>query len=380
MAITETILYRQRPTSLADLRQAGARLSERLFAPRELILRTGGEVSYLRLSSQAQKMAAGIAAAALAWGVFATASYVVDQHRLAVKDRTIASHELAYRDLEAEFTQALDERARLAAEIAGLSRSLSREIEAGGKLAQHRAALEREATGLRHRLANLREAHQRVIERLRDLAMTRADAIADTIATTGLDAARLISSVAQTRLGRGGPEIPIREVVGLERHAALTDATVGLNKQWYRLFALKEVRRFLPLTAPLGQYWISSAYGERADPFTGKQSLHSGMDMVAPIGSAIRATAPGRVAFAGKRNRYGRLIVIDHGHGITTRYAHLGKILIEAGAWVERGQRIATLGNSGRSTGPHLHYEVRFRDRTLDPARFLEAGARAIEG
>jgi len=380
MAITETILYRQRPTSLADLRQAGARLSERLFAPRELILRTGGEVSYLRLSSQAQKMAAGIAAAALAWGVFATASYVVDQHRLAVKDRTIASHELAYRDLEAEFTQALDERARLAAEIAGLSRSLSREIEAGGKLAQHRAALEREATGLRHRLANLREAHQRVIERLRDLAMARADAIADTIATTGLDAARLISSVAQTRLGRGGPEIPIREVVGLERHAALTDATVGLNKQWYRLFALKEVRRFLPLTAPLGQYWISSAYGERADPFTGKQSLHSGMDMVAPIGSAIRATAPGRVAFAGKRNRYGRLIVIDHGHGITTRYAHLGKILIEAGAWVERGQRIAALGNSGRSTGPHLHYEVRFRDRTLDPARFLEAGARAIEG
>jgi murein DD-endopeptidase MepM/ murein hydrolase activator NlpD len=380
MAITETILCPQRLTSLAELRQAGARLSERLFAPRELILRSDGEVSYLRLSSRAQKVAAGLAAATVAWGLFATASYVVDQHRLAAKDRTIASHELAYRDLEAEFTQALDERARLEAEIAGLSRSLSNEIEAGGKLAQRRAALEREATGLRHRLANLREAHQRVIERLRDLAMARADAIEDTIATTGLDADRLISSVAQTRLGRGGPEIPIREVVGLERHAALTDATVGLNKQWSRLFALTEVRRFLPLTAPLGQYWISSAYGERADPFTGKQSLHSGMDMVAPIGSAIRATAPGRVAFAGKRNRYGRLIVIDHGHGITTRYAHLGKILIEAGAWVERGQRIATLGNSGRSTGPHLHYEVRFRDRTLNPARFLEAGTRALEG
>ena len=113
---------------------------------------------------------------------------------------------------------------------------------------------------------------------------------------------------------------------------------------------------------------------------TGETSHHSGVDLVAPLGTAIRATGPGQVLFAGERKRYGRVVEIDHGHGITTRYAHLGKVLVESGQRIDRGQKIGTLGNSGRSTGPHLHYEVRSGERDLNPMKFLDAGTQALEG
>lgn len=372
---------RCRPIGLDGLRRSAARLSARLFAPREVILRTDGRVSYLRLTTRVQKIAAGTLAAAVAWGAFASASYVAHRDILAAKDRAIASHERAYRDLESDFEQALGERDRLAAERAGLNRSLSREIENGVRLARQRAALTRRTGALQRRLADLHAAHQRVIERFRDLAMDRAETIENIISDTGLDADRLISTDVRSSLGRGGPLIPIRDAApGPHRNAGLVDALAGLNEQWDRLSALQELRRRLPLTAPLGEYWVSSAYGEREDPFTGERSLHSGVDLVAPLRSEIRATAPGRVVFAGKRPRYGRFVEIDHGHGITTRYAHLGKILAKTGQLVQRGQTIGTLGSSGRSTGPHLHYEVRSGGRSLDPAKFLDAGARAIEG
>ncbi len=372
---------RCRPARLGALRRSAAQLSARIFTPREVILRAEGRVAYLRLSSRTQKIAAGVMAAVVAWGAFASASYVAHRDTLVAKDRKIATSERAYRGLETDIEQLRRERARLASEIAALNLSLSREIENNGRLARQRAALVGRTGALERRLAVLHAAHRRVIERFRDLAMDRAEAIENTIADTGLDADRLLSSVARSSLGRGGPLIPLRDAAaGLDRDAGLADALAGLNAQWDRLSALQEVRRRLPLTAPLAEYWVSSPYGEREDPFTGERSLHSGVDLVAPVGTAIRATAPGRVVFAGRRPRYGRLVEIDHGHGVMTRYAHLGKVLAKTGQLVDRGQAIGTLGSSGRSTGPHLHYEVQYGGQSLDPAKFLDAGLRALEG
>ena len=381
MAVTSHILPAQSQTSFEEIRQAAAAWLDRVFVPREVILRAGGRVSYLRLSSRTQKLAVLIIGLVLAWGLFATASYVVHRDWLAAQDRAIANHELAYRDLESEFKRALADQARLEAEMAGLNLSLGREIDITGALAQQREALEGRVAGLQQRLTGLREAHRGVIEQFRELAMARADAIENTIAFTGLDAHTLVASVAQSNLGKGGPLIPIREAAAdPNRYPGLVDALAGLNEQWDRLFALQEARRVLPLAAPLGQFWISSGYGERKDPFTGEPSYHDGVDLVAPLGTGIRATAPGRVVFAGKRKRYGRMIEIDHGHGITTRYAHLGRILVKEGEQVERGRKIATLGSSGRSTGPHVHYEIRSGGKAFNPVKFLEAGARALEG
>lgn len=381
MAVISQILPKQGLMGLDEAWQTVVTLIDRVFVPREVILRASGQVTYFRLSSRTQKLAFAALCVVTWWASFATTSHVVQRDTLAAKDRTIAGHQSAYQNLESDLTQALADQARLEAQIAGLSLSLGREIEIGGELAQQREALERRVDGLRQRLTRLREAHEGVIKRFSELAMTRANAVEAIIAVTGLDAEKLLASIEKSSVGTGGPLIPVDEsAAGLEANAGLTVSLAGLNDQWGRLFALQEVRRILPLSPPLGQFWISSAYGERKDPFTGEKSHHAGVDLVAPLGSGIRATAPGRVVFAGKRDGYGRTIEIDHGQGITTRFAHLSKVLVEDGQHVERGQKIGTLGNSGRSSGPHLHYEIRSWDQTLNPIKFMEAGTQAFEG
>jgi len=381
MAVISQILPKQGLMGLDEAWQTVVTLIDRVFVPREVILRASGQVTYFRLSSRTQKLAFAALCVVTWWASFATTSHVVQRDTLAAKDRTIAGHQSAYQNLESDLTRALADQARLEAQIAGLSLSLGREIEIGGELAQQREALERRVDGLRQRLTRLREAHEGVIKRFSELAMTRANAVEAIIAVTGLDAEKLLASIEKSSVGAGGPLIPVDEsAAGPEANAGLTTSLAGLNDQWGRLFALQEVRRILPLSPPLGQFWISSAYGERKDPFTGEKSYHAGVDLVAPLGSGIRATAPGRVVFAGKRDGYGRTIEIDHGQGITTRFAHLSKVLVEDGQHVERGQKIGTLGNSGRSSGPHLHYEIRSWDQTLNPIKFMEAGTQAFEG
>lgn len=117
--------------------------------------------------------------------------------------------------------------------------------------------------------------------------------------------------------------------------------------------------------------YMSSSFGMRVDPFTGLPQRHAGLDFVAPIGSEVRATADGRVRTAGPRGAYGLLVEIDHGHGLTTRYAHLSEVRVKPGQIVERGLPVGAVGNTGRSTGPHLHYEVRLHGVPRDPRAFI---------
>jgi murein DD-endopeptidase MepM/ murein hydrolase activator NlpD len=115
----------------------------------------------------------------------------------------------------------------------------------------------------------------------------------------------------------------------------------------------------------------TSRFGNRKSPFTGLVEFHEGLDIASRKGTPVTAAADGRVTFAGERGSYGRMIVIDHGHGMITRYAHLDEILIENGKKVRRGERIAFMGNTGRSTGPHLHYEVRLNGVPVDPETYI---------
>ncbi len=131
--------------------------------------------------------------------------------------------------------------------------------------------------------------------------------------------------------------------------------------------------------APLEQYRISSAFGPRKDPVNGRLSRHLGLDFRAKLGTPVLSTAPGEVVFAAWKGRYGRLVEIDHGHGIRTRYAHLHKILVKPGQAVGHRETIGLLGSSGRSTGPHVHYEVLVNGKRHDPMNFLKAGIYAFK-
>ena len=118
---------------------------------------------------------------------------------------------------------------------------------------------------------------------------------------------------------------------------------------------------------------MSSGFGYRADPFTHAAAFHPGLDFRGPIGTPILAAARGRVSFAGQRSGYGNCLEIDHGDGLVTRYAHMSAFRARLGDQVKAGQVIGAIGSTGRSTGPHLHFEVRINDRPVNPRPFLEA-------
>ncbi|MDZ4251074.1 MAG: M23 family metallopeptidase [Sulfuritalea sp.] len=130
-------------------------------------------------------------------------------------------------------------------------------------------------------------------------------------------------------------------------------------------------KSLLPTSLPVEAQWNASAYGWRVDPFTGERAMHEGVDFVAATGTAISAAAAGVVVTAERHPQYGNLVEVDHGKGLITRYAHASKILVQAGQLVKRGQKIAEVGSTGRSTGPHLHFEVRIRGLAQNPDRFL---------
>ncbi|MCC6609843.1 MAG: M23 family metallopeptidase [Burkholderiales bacterium] len=136
--------------------------------------------------------------------------------------------------------------------------------------------------------------------------------------------------------------------------------------------------RQLPTTYPVDGTWNASSFGWRLDPITGQAALHEGIDFVAEAGAPIHAAASGVVAFAGFHPGYGYLVDIDHGAGLVTRYAHCSKLLVKQGEFVKRGAKIAEVGSTGRSTGSHLHFEVRRDDKALNPGSFLRAGAQAL--
>jgi len=180
--------------------------------------------------------------------------------------------------------------------------------------------------------------------------------------------------------GQGGPLVrnsPLSEAELQQYIADLmakidleTDQFSGLEAKLLQQSVLKDM---LPNSSPVSVAFNSSSYGWRIDPFNGEKAFHEGLDFPAAVGTRINAAAGGIVSFAGPSADYGKLIRIDHGSGLETRYAHSSKLFVTVGQRVEKGQEIAEIGNTGRSTGPHLHYEIRFNGNALDPRRYLKA-------
>lgn len=140
-----------------------------------------------------------------------------------------------------------------------------------------------------------------------------------------------------------------------------------------QLFEQAVKKKAMPTMMPVAAQYNASGFGMRIDPFTGQQAMHEGIDFIVDVGTPVVAAAGGVVQFAGFHPQYGNMIDIDHGNDLVTRYAHLSKVMVKEGDVVQRGRRIGSSGNTGRTTGPHLHFEVRFRGAAQNPAKFLLA-------
>jgi len=206
------------------------------------------------------------------------------------------------------------------------------------------------------------------IDRAAERSASRDAAI---MAETGLDPGKL--SVPRGEGGMGGPYIP----VDLDPNApALDPALMRVARDVATAERLKALLAFVPLRMPLsGEPSVTSPFGYRADPFLGRLALHPGIDLAEAYGAEIHAAAAGRVVHAGPAGGYGNMVEIDHGNGLATRYAHMSETLVEEGEAVDKGAVLGRLGSTGRSTGPHLHYEVRVDGEPVDPERYLRAGA-----
>ncbi len=147
----------------------------------------------------------------------------------------------------------------------------------------------------------------------------------------------------------------------------------AIFNSWKRLDQIGQGVVAIPSAKPVAEYSYTSGFGVRTDPFRHSAAMHAGMDLAAPIGTPVYATADGVVSFTGWMGGYGNLVEIAHGKAIETRYGHLSRIIVKPNTPVKRGQLIALMGSTGRSTGSHLHYEIRIDGRAVNPAPFIQA-------
>jgi murein DD-endopeptidase MepM/ murein hydrolase activator NlpD len=179
----------------------------------------------------------------------------------------------------------------------------------------------------------------------------------------------------------GGPHEPDADTA-INLNTVLTDLNEQLQSREQQLSLLEDIimrselkKEARPAGRPIEKGWISSYYGKRTGPFSGKIEMHKGMDFAGKKGSNVKAVASGVVTWSGERYGYGNLVEINHGNGYVTRYGHNDEIVVKLGDSVERGQTISKMGSTGRSTGPHVHFEVLLNDRQIDPIRFVQSKA-----
>lgn len=215
------------------------------------------------------------------------------------------------------------------------------------------------------------EGHQNLLAgRLAATTNARYQATAAVLGRLGINASRF----HQVSGAMGGPFEPLPTASSTRAAKGQPDpAFRALFQSWKRLEQLQQGIVAIPSQRPVDAVTFTSGFGVRSDPFRGGAAMHAGVDIPGPLGTAIYATADGIVGRAQWANGYGWLVELDHGKGIQTRYGHLSAMLVQPGQRVTRGQLIARMGSTGRSTGSHLHYEVRLDGHAVNPMPFLQS-------
>ena len=365
------------------------KLRERLqswFPDREFFMRSQGQVRFIKVSSRAQMLGAGAVAGALAmWagtmGAVAIGHYLDQRDRLSLLQReakveTAENRFSAYRDNLSKVADDLKRRQDVIEELTDTldlpqkkgRDTVSDSSSEAAKTVQKVSAAFPEARGL----ATMEARQLAFVERLTRYADGRSQAAADTIRKLGLNPQ---SMLANARDAQGGP----LNIVATSRDGTLDPRFERLGLSLARLEALQNGLEGLPQVLPADRNGISSGFGFRRDPFTGQGAMHAGLDFRGAIGSPIHAAAKGVVSFVGQRSGYGNVVEISHGNGLLTRYAHMSAFHAKVGQNVEAGDIIGAIGSTGRSTGPHLHFEVRINDRAVNPRPFLEAAPNVLE-
>ena len=218
------------------------------------------------------------------------------------------------------------------------------------------------------------------MDRVGETSQSEAKRLRSIIASAGLNVKKLLRLEGVFVLAQGGPFEAVSKSRAASEEEKLEGALVNVNGMLDHLDGLQRIVRGLPLTSPLDYYYVSSRYGRRKDPINGTTAMHRGVDFGAMHRATVYSTAPGKVIYAGWKGKFGRFIEIDHGNGVITRYGHLRRIYVKRGQEIRYRTKIGQMGNSGRSTGTHLHYEIHVNKRSVDPLKIMKAGKNVFKG
>lgn len=377
-----------------------AQLTQRLhdwFPDREFILRSEGKLRFIKLSTKMQVAATGVLAlvagttlasvtgAAIAYSSAQSerVALAVEATELAKAESRIGAVERGLAENSAEIERRVEFMERLlpmlpddvAGELTGSAAATAAFAPAKGE-----GALETDPKLSRlsvtqpeaARLLKLEQRQLALTARLTAFANERASSAEATLRKLGLNP-RAILATKQDAMG--GP---------LEELATGADGKIDprlerLGNALARMEALERGLASLPQVVPVSMQNVSSGFGYRRDPFVGRAAMHSGLDFHGRTGDPIHAASGGRVSFVGYKGGYGNTVEITHGNGLLTRYAHMSAFKARKGQTVAAGEVIGAMGSTGRSTGPHLHFEVRINDRAVNPRPFLEAAPNVVE-
>ncbi len=377
---------------------------DRVFSKRSIIVVSGHTTTHVPFSARAQLLMSVAVLGFVGLGSYSSGSYMAAQQVIDEKEQKLASFEQENAKVEAEFTLLKQDLMKLAeggkgakaaeaakeiveqyaADAAAPATSLTGNTETE---AQYNVVFNR-IQFLEAKVKALQSDHDAMIAGIRATTGGKIKEIESVIARTGINVEPLRRAAEAKQIqeeqrrekygrtqaanteGKGGPYTPLPTAVLKEKE---TELYFNLRK----LMSLDDVVSAMPLASPMASstYKKTSGFGTRVDPFRGTLSTHSGVDLAGPSGTKVVASNNGRIDFAGWKTAYGNTVDVKHDYGFTTRYGHLRQILVKPGQFVRKGQVIAIQGSTGRSTGDHLHYEVRYNDKPINPSNFLKAGS-----
>jgi murein DD-endopeptidase MepM/ murein hydrolase activator NlpD len=390
----------------------------RHFPERQLYFRANGEVRFISLKTNTQLVITFVAALSVMWISVSSYNLLIKDKRLLQKDDQILDSAQRYKALEAQLhrlEQTLEKKAttiqnrqNYIQQILAVDQKLDSDIpeenlNIGETDSQNAIGDQSSLDGrgifskftsffktktqivkpyefhnknfasLNIRFTDLETDQLKLSQHLNNQILTRIENAEKIFKKTGMkknEFLKVISASPLYKQAQGGPLI----ATNIENDDVPHGSFTTLNKNFYKMFQLEHAISTLPVIRPLhAKHYISSGFGVRIDPIKKTWTRHHGVDIPGWWKTPIHATAAGKVIRAGNNGSYGRFIEIDHGNGFKTRYGHLLKILVKRGEIVSLDQKIGLMGSSGRSTGTHLHYEIRFKNKPINPYKFFKA-------
>lgn len=351
-------------------------LFRRWFHKRNIIIVSERKVKHIPISGSIQFLAFVLLLTGVCWASYSTGSFMAA--RSALKEQGQALRTVTNAHIESSFNTVFSTptKTRISVDV-GPYKQAPLNVVTDGPIAAlsvlDKAKLVERISLLESKVIELRNTNEAIVRRVHDKTAGKLDELENIVKHTGLNLKELKKSYSQHKIKRGaspsegGPYIAANNIMLIPRAKEMFSSLDDLAM-------INQIVNNLPLSSPIKNADEQSNFGHRIDPFNGHLAFHSGLDLAGPAGSKIYSTADGKVVSAGHNGAYGNAVDIDHGFSVVTRYAHMSRLFVNKGQTVKKGDVIGIQGSSGRSTGPHLHYEVRYHDQPMNPKNFLEAG------